>query len=185
MDPCLTESCTTISLCTPISDYSPSAHESQTCYPTPFPCGMSTSPEHDLSWTNTDESDNDDPDFGSLCPTVLSSTAIAQNKKDALPLLVVDEKSKVEVHISDPEYQHFSEAEVLKIATVEDFRRLQKHETRPNLAINCFRDRIETLEKEVSRKEKTLKIEKEAAITEIIKFWRNCIMEGNTCGVEK
>ena len=105
---------------------------------------MSTSPEHDLSWTNTDESDNDDPDFGSLCPTVLS---IAQNKKDALPLLVVHEKSKVEVHISDPEYQHFSEAEVLKIAMVEDFRRLQKHETRPNLAINCFRDRIETLEK--------------------------------------
>jgi len=45
-----------------------------------------------------------------------------------------------------------------------------------------LRDCVETLEKELSVKEKSLRIEKEAAVREVTKFWRDSIVEGGTRG---
>ena len=102
VDLCPAESCSAICICT-------SGSESQSDLgANAFASGTSETPAHDLSWSNTDESENDDPNFGrdgSPCPAVASSSAIA--------LIVVDEKRKLEVHTSDPEYQHLPGAQVL------------------------------------------------------------------------
>ena len=45
-----------------------------------------------------------------------------------------------------------------------------------------MRDRVETLERELSIKEKSLRIEKEAAVREGTKFWRDSIVEGGIHG---
>ena len=48
------------------------------------------------------------------------------------------------------------------------------------MTIKCLRDEVETLKKELSVKEQACKIEKKEAVTEVTKFWRDAILEGNT-----
>ena len=145
----------------------------------------------DLSWTTTDESGDDDPpntvqdsfaQDSSPCATGSSSTIMGQSERDAMPVIVVDKKRKLEVHITDPEYQCLPGSEVLKLSTQEYLRRLYERETKSGVAMKCMRDRIETLEKKLLLKEKSSKIEKTKAVAEVTKFWRNCIVEGNTHG---
>ena len=67
----------------------------------------SSSPE--CSWITTDESTDDDPTFSrSISPPL----DIAENEDPAC-LIVVDKERKLEVHISDPDYQQLPGAEVL------------------------------------------------------------------------
>ena len=139
-------------------------------------CDLSTTTDeskNDLS-TTTDESENDDT---SLSRPV--NSPMGQNE-DITPLIVVDKKRKLEVYISDPDYQRLPGSEVLKLSTQEYFRRLHEHEKRTSDTMKCLRDKVETLERQLSIKEKACKIEKEEAIKEVTKFWGNSIIEGNT-----
>ena len=136
----------------------------------------SSSPE--CSWITTDESTDDDPTFSrSISPPL----DIAENEDPAC-LIVVDKERKLEVYISDPDYQQLPGAEVLKLSTQEYFWRVHDHERRTNVTIKCLRDEVETLKKELSVKEQACKIEKKEAVTEVTKFWRDAILEGNTHG---
>ena len=116
-------------------------------------------------------------------PTVQSTTvsSLAGIVEDELPLVVVDKKRKLSVYISDPEYCTLPGAEILKLSTEEYFRRVDEHKRKSSLTIRSLRNKIETLQKEVSIKENTHKIEKEEAVHRVSRFWRNFI-EGDTHG---
>ena len=77
-------------------------------------------------------------------------------------------------------------AEVLRLSTDEYFKRFHKQETKKNTALRveleCMRGKIETLRKEILVKDKLSKIEKNRAVEEVTKFWRNSTLEGETYG---
>ena len=91
------------------------------------------------------------------------------------PLIVVDEKRKLEVHISDPDYERLPGAEILKLSTDEYFHKVDDQKRKTEITIRCLRTKIE---KELSIKDKAFK---EDAISGVRKFWRNLI-EGDTHG---
>ena len=89
-------------------------------------------------------------------PSVLATAKI----ENASPVIVVDEKRKLEVHISDPDYERLPGAEILKLSTEEYFRKVDDHKRKTEITIRCLRNKIETLEKELSIKEKAFKMKR-------------------------
>lgn len=126
---------------------------------------------HD-SWTTTESEDDD------TSPRPVSS--LMDQNEDITPLIVVDKERRLEVHISDPDYKCLPGSEVLKLSTQEYFRRLHEREKRTSDTMKCLRNKVETLERQLSIKEKVCKIEQKEAIKAVTKFWRNSIIEGNT-----
>ena len=106
---------------------------------------------------------------------VMAATAPFENE---MPIVVVD---KLEVHISDPEYERLPGAEIVKVSTEEYFRKIDDHKRKSQITIRCLRDKVERLEKELSITENNFKIEKEEAVIRVRNFWRNRI-EGDTHG---
>ena len=98
-----------------------------------------------------------------------------------LPIVVVDKKRKLEVHISDPEYESLPGAEVLKLNAEEYFRQVEDQKRKTTMTIKCLRNKVEKLEKELLTKEESLRIEKQESVSRVREFWRNLI-EGNTHG---
>ena len=87
--------------------------------------------------------------------SVMAATAPFENE---MPIVVVDKKRKLEVHISDPEYERLPGAEIVKVSTAEYFRKIDDHKRKTQITIRCLRDKVERLEKELSN---SFKIEKE------------------------
>ena len=110
--------------------------------------------------------------------SVMAATAPFENE---MPIVVVDKKRKLEVHISDPEYERLPGAEIVKVSTAEYFRKIDDHKRKTQITIRCLRDKVERLEKELSITENSFKVEKEEAVSRVRNFWRNLI-EGDTHG---
>lgn len=81
-----------------------------------------------------------------------------------LPVVVLDKKRKLDIHISDPAYRRLPGAEVLKLSTEEYFSRVDEHKRKNALTLKSLRDKVELLQKELRIKEKSHKIEKEEAL---------------------
>ena len=78
---------------------------------------------------------------------VIAPTAPFENE---MPIVIVDKKRKLEVHISDPEYERLPGAEIVKVSTEESFRKIDDHKRKSQITIRCLRDKVERLEKELS-----------------------------------
>ena len=109
---------------------------------------------------------------------VMAATAPFENE---MPIVVVDKKRKLEVHISDPEYERLPGAEIVELSTEEYFRKIDDHKRKSQITIRCLRDKVERLEQELSITENSFKIKKEEAVSRVRNFWRNLI-EGDTHG---
>lgn len=83
----------------------------------------------DLS-TTTDESESDD-----TSPRPVNSP---MGQTEDTPLIVVDKKRKLEVYVSDPDYQRLPGSEVLKLST-QYFRRLREREKGSSDTMKCLR----------------------------------------------
>ena len=123
---------------------------------------------------SAEDSDGYSPLFGSdSSPSPPpSSPFMAPSENENVPLLVVDKKRRLEVHITD--HQRLPGAEVVKLSAERYFREVDEHKRKARMTIKCLRNKVETLEKELSIKEKNFKVR-------VTKFWRNLI-EGDTHG---
>ena len=79
----------------------------------------------------------------------------------------------------DPEYKRLPGTEILKLSTEEYFRRFEDDKSKALKTIKHLNNRVEMLQRELSIKEKAFKVEKEEAVSEVRKFWKN-LVEGNT-----
>ena len=84
-----------------------------------------------------------------------------------LPIVVVDKKRKLEVHISDPEYESLPGAEVLKLNAEEYFSQVDDQKRKTTMTIKCLRNKVE---KELSTKEESLRIEKQESVSRVREF---------------
>ena len=103
---------------------------------------------------------------------VMAATAPFENE---MPIVVVDKKRKLEVHISDPEYERLPGAERVNLSTKEYFRKIDDHKRKFQITIRCPRDKVERLEKELCISDNSFKIKKKEAVSRVRNFWRNLI----------
>ena len=64
----------------------------------------------------------------------------------------------------------------------EYVERLHAKEQKSKIVIKCLRDRIESLQKTVNDVKQSTSMEKDNAIREVRKFWRDSILEGGSHG---
>ena len=103
------------------------------------------------------------------------------NETEKFPVIIHENKRKLEVVISDPEVSNLRGSEVLKLSMEEYIERLHAKEQKSKI-VKCLRDRVESLQKKVSDVEQSSRIEKDKAVREVRKFWRNSILERGSHG---
>ena len=99
-----------------------------------------------------------------------------------LPVVICDTKRKLEVHITDPEAEKLRGSEVLKLSMKQYIERLHEKEKESKVAMKCLRDRVESLQKEVSDVAQSSHLIKDKAVREVRKFWRDSILEEGSRG---
>ena len=93
--------------------------------------------------------------------------------------MVFDRARKLEVHICDPEYKNLPGIEILKLSTEEYFGKFEDDKSKTLETIKYLNNRVEMLQRELPIKDKEFKVEKEEAVSEVRKFWKN-LVERNT-----
>lgn len=106
------------------------------------------------------------------------------NETEKFPVVVHENKRKLKVFITDPEVANFQGSDVLKLSMEEYVGRLHSKEQSSKIVIKCLRDRVESLEKEVIDVKQSSRTEKDTAVQEVRKFWRDYILEGSSYGGE-
>lgn len=122
-----------------------------------------------------------------VCTTLAAHTtcmSLMQEVSDSefIPVVVCDKKRKIEVHISDPEVANLPGSEVLKLSAKEYIKRLNDKEDKSKIVIKCLRNRVESLQKEVSDVKQFSQISKAKAVEEVTKIWRDKILECGSYG---
>ena len=116
--------------------------------------------------------------------THMTCMSLMQEVSDSefIPVVVCDKKRKIEVHISDPEVANLPGSEVLKLSAKEYIKRLNDKEDKSKIVIKCLRNRVESLQKEVSDVKQFSQISRAKAVEEVTKIWRDKILECGSYG---
>ena len=102
--------------------------------------------------------------------------------REELPVIVHENKRKLQVLITDPEVANFQGSDVLKLSMEEYVERLHTKERKSKRVIKCLRDHVEVLQTEVNDVKQSSRIEKVRAVLEVKKIWRDSILEGTSYG---
>lgn len=113
-------------------------------------------------------------------PSVTASLMKELNETEKFPVIVHENKRKLQVLITEPEIANFRGSEVLKLSMKEYVDRLHTKEQKSKIVIKCLRDRVEAVQKEVNDVKQSSLTEKVKAIQEVRKFWRDSILEGSS-----
>ena len=154
----------------------------------PFTCSSDKAETIDTSYVYSLEtfdfppSHSSSPSKDSHMSSATCSSLMNELSETELPVVVYDTKRKLEVHVSDPEAANLRGSEVLKLSMKEYIERLNEKEKKSKVAIKCLRNHVESLQKEVNDVAQSSQIEKDKAVREVRKFWRDSILEGGSRG---